>query len=227
MALNSISALPEETLFGVFSYLGPKDLGRCRGVNKEWMAVASDSSLWRPIIERMKLKPFTLDEKPLKTFIKEINSYDGVVESYDELINKLKEYIDKLSSERRGCFICRFDIKNGIRITHSIGNQSNTDYVVTRFIGRLPDNFGHKRIPTNNFVTRDSNFSYLISESYPNGKGPSDGIIDIFNPIINKKIIQLEKLTPPKVKNNLSRQYFSYLAVSITVAACSYFAMMN
>ena len=45
----SLNDLPDEILLKLFSYLGPKDLGRCLQVSKRFNQIAKDMRLWRKI----------------------------------------------------------------------------------------------------------------------------------------------------------------------------------
>ena len=46
----SLNELPDEILLKLFSYLQPKDLGRCLQVCKRFNQIAKDESIWKNII---------------------------------------------------------------------------------------------------------------------------------------------------------------------------------
>ena len=48
-SLMKIDLLPDESIFEIFSYLGPQELGRCLQVSKRFNKIAKDSKLWEKI----------------------------------------------------------------------------------------------------------------------------------------------------------------------------------
>jgi len=44
-----MDVVPDETLFNIFTFLNPKDLGQCAQVSKRWSSVSQDRKLWLKI----------------------------------------------------------------------------------------------------------------------------------------------------------------------------------
>ena len=44
-----MNLVPDETLFKIFTFLNPKDLGRCAQVSRRWSLVSQDQKLWLKI----------------------------------------------------------------------------------------------------------------------------------------------------------------------------------